>query len=671
MLQLLSCILSTLLIPSSGLLSFAPGLRLTHTQALPLTSSPPNLSPLKLSLPSIPPPSNYPSNLTTWPPPPVRYLVKDKCIIDITAFSIPSPQASPLDVLYSIISIREEIDNIGDPHTSFLPIEVFDHGPIRIEFITPLPKQMPCSVASSILDTVRELFYLWGIAELKTVQVSTFEGVSFSEFSLKIRTDSVSPRGLSPSKYTSQPSPSRQSNLTVWPPIPFVHDISPSTTMQIYGLSFPAGMPSARAMFIALNRMIDHLDGSFSSPYALLPPNFISEVAVSVTTGISVIFSSSQGNWYTWSLAKSVLLAVAAMERAYGSMQLDDVIVSVAGEGERSLKLEKFDRHPNAGNIILPRTLPPSSIPSLSLSTNRTLTSASLQEWPATPIHVVIVQGVILTITNLTPVQDYPTVKTDIEAMHDELEAQGQPQDALPRHVGLRKGRVTVLFYATNLQRSIALQILYNVGVLEGLDGAAEFQGAGLVIDGKQGFFSLEISRIEAGGLNEDAEPTISRRSLPSKNKESIIFSPLSLSQNLTVHDLPVNLTAWPPLPMFFQIDNDVFINITAISPTVPPYSTILNSMVDIIAALVDASEPAEKPLPLNSTILDFRRVQVNFTSVAPYRLTYGIALAILDTVLELMDHYGVKQINHMDIFARGELYGRFSLLIADRSLPS
>ena len=585
---------------------------------------------------------------------------------------MPSPQASPLDVLYSLIIIREGIDNMGDPHKTFLPIEVFDHGPVRIEFITPQPNQMLCGVASRILDAVRELFFWWGIVALKTVQVSTLWGIRFSEFSVEIRTDSISPRHLSPSINTSQPLPLQQSNLTVWPPLPFIVYIFPTTTLRVNALSIAAGMPSSGAMVNALSRIDTYLDSLFESPHALLPSNFVSEMAVSATTGISVMFSSGHGIRYSWLLARSVLTVVAAMEQEFGSVQLDEVVVSVLGEDDKTFRLEKFDRYPNAGNIILPRTLLPTSIPSLSLSANRIITSASLQAWPATPINVEIVQDrVTLKIFELTPVQDYPTIKADIEAMYDDLQAAGQPQDALRPFVVLRKGRIKVFFYSTKLYRSIALEVLRNVGILEGFYGAAELRRAGLVIDGKQGSFTLGISSVGAGGLNEDAEPTISRRSLPSNKKEDVVFSPPSPSQNLTVHDLPAKLTAWPPLPMFLRINHNFFINITAISATNPPYGAIINSIIDIIAALMDSSEPAEAPLPSDLTVLDIGRVQASWTSVPPYRVKYGIALAIMDFVLELEEIYGVRQLNHVDILMGRQLCGRFSLVISDRLLPS
>ena len=673
MLRLLIPIFSTLLIPSRGLLSFASGLRNTDTQALAPISSLPNLSTLNLSVPSIPPPSDNPSNLKTWPPPPIIYYVIDTCILNITAISMPSPQASSLDVLYSTLSIKKEIDDMGDPYKSFLPIEVFDHGPIKIEFITPLPNHILRSVASSILNSVSELFYFWGIVELKTVQVSTLEGILFSGLSLEIRTDSISPRDLSPSTNTSQPSPNQQSNLTVWPPLPFVRSVLPSTTIKINALSIPAGMPSAELMLETLHRMKDYLDRSFSTPHALLPPNFVSEVAVSVRTGLSVSFFSEQGNWYTWSLARSVLLAVAGMEYIYGAVQLDEVIVSVEGEeGGRTFRLEKFDRHPTAGNIILPRTLLPSSIPSLSLSANRTITSASLQEWPPTPIEVALVPGrFIMTIVKLTPVQDYPTVKADIEEIYKFFEAEYAPGDKVPTSFTVSYGRVEVSFHSTTLVAVLVLQVLHEVGILEGLHGAAVINRAALVIEGHEGEFTLSISRVGAGGLNEDAETTVSRRSLPSNKKESVIFNTLSPSQNITVHDLPANVTAWPPLPMYRRIDRNLFINITAISPTAPPYGDILSSIIDIMQALVAFGKPPETPLPLISTIMDLGRVQASWTSVAPYCINYGIAVAIMDAVLELEQDYGVKQLNHVDIFYGGEVCGRFSLVISDPRSPS
>ena len=319
------------------------------------------------------------------------------------------------------------------------------------------------------------------------------------------------------------PTSNHSSNLTVWPPLPIFLYLPPSTFMRINSLSIPTDMPRAGAMLNALTRMIRYLDGYFSSPHDLLPPNFVSEEPLSMTAGIASIFSSGQGNRYTWALARSVLTEVAVMEYIYGSVQLDEVIVIILGEqNERTFRLEKFDIHPDAGNIILPRTLPlPSnSRPSLSLLPNRTLTYADPRGWPATPFTVEIVPGSItLTIIMLTPVQDYLTIKADIEALYDELGATGHLQDLLPSYVSLQKGRVTVRFYSTNLERSVALQVLLDVGVLEAFHGAAEIGWAALEIDGKQGSFSLRISRAGVRGLDEDAEPTISRRSLSSNNK--------------------------------------------------------------------------------------------------------------------------------------------------------
>ena len=555
---------------------------------------------------------------------------------------------------------------MGDPHDAFSPIEVFERGPISIVFVTFLPNHMLYGIASNILDAVWELLYYWGIVELKTVLVSTFGGIGFSVLSLEIRTDSISPRDLSPSTNTSQPSLSK-SNLTLWPRVPIIHVVPPSTTIRINALSVAADMPSDGAMFEALNRMKDYLDNLFPSPRALLPPNFVSEEAASVTTGISVTFSSGQGNWYTWPLARSVLVAVTALEQLYGSVQLDEVIVSVEGEeGDRKFRLEKFDRRPNVGNIILPRTLLPSSKSTLSLSTNGTLSSAGRQEWPTLPINLEIVpERVNLIITKLIPVQGYPTIKADTEAMYDELKAGGQPEDRLPSYVALRKGRLIVLFYSRPLTRNIAFQTLFNVAILEAVYGAAEIERAFLVIDGNQGGFSLGIGG-EASDVDEDAEPTISRRSLPSNDKESIIFSPLSPSQNLTIHDPPANLTTWPTLPLYLQIDSNLYINITAISSAPPPHNPIIDTIVDIIQALVNSGAPAEAPLPLTTKVLHFGRVRATFTSVAPYRLTYKNALAIMDTVLELEQDYGVVQLDRMDIMAGRHFCGRFSLMISD-----
>ena len=157
--QSLTSILSTLIILSSGLPSFVSALRFTHTQALVPTSSPPNPSPLDIPVPPIPLTSNYSSNLSTWPAPPIRYYVTDTCFLDITAFSIPSSPVPIQDVFYSIVSIRREIDELCDSHKPFLPITVLDRGPITIEFPTPISERIFCRVASRILGTLGELFH--------------------------------------------------------------------------------------------------------------------------------------------------------------------------------------------------------------------------------------------------------------------------------------------------------------------------------------------------------------------------------------------------------------------------------------------------------------------------------------------------------------------------------
>ncbi len=335
------------------------------------------------------------------------------------------------------------------------------------------------------------------------------------------------------------------------------------------------------------------------------------------------------------------------MELNYGSVQLDEVIVSVLGEqGDRTFRLEKFDKHP--GNIILPRTLPSSSRRSLSLPPNRTLISADHPEWSATPFTVAVVQGSItLTILELTPVQDYPTIKEDLETLYDELGATGHPQDLLPSNVSLQKGRVTVRFYSTILERSDALQILFNVGVMEAFHGAAEFQRAALVIDGKQGRFSLRISRGGVGGLSGDAEPTISRRSLPSNNKEE-------------GNGVVKSYTVWPTLPIFRTIWPNLSITVTVISPATPPYNTIIPSIIRLRNRIYTYPEDIE---PFQ-TYLSAGRVDVYFTEVVLYSLTAQIAVAVLDAVVAMEVQYGPRQLDAVQIWVNRQYQAELSLYV-------
>ena len=659
-------ILSTLIILSSGLLSFVSALRLTHTQALAPISPPPNPSPLDIPVLPVRPTSNYASNLSTWPAPPIRYYVRNTCFLDITAFSIPSSPVPIQDVFYGIVSIRKEIDELGHSHM-FLPIKVFDHGPITIEFTTPISDQMLCSVASRILDTLGELFHHWGIVELKTVQLLSLQGINFGSFSVEIRTDGISRRDLLTTTHKSPPTLSQQSNLTAWPPSPIISPISPSTTIQINDISIPAGMPPASAMFDALNGFKNNLDRHFLSPQTILPPLYFAVVTVSATTDILVVFAAGQGSCYTWGLARSVLAAVAAMEHEYGSAQLGEVVVHESGEGDRIFRLEKYERQSNAGNIILPRTLPSSSRPSLSLSPSRALPSADLRQWPDTPITIDVVPGrLTLTILKLTPIQGYPTIEADIKAMFEYIAAGGQPPNPYPQTVSLRQGRLAINFFATNLRREVVLLVLRTVGIWEAFHGAAELQRAALMIDGFDGGFTLRID--DADGLDEETQSTnTSRRSLPSSNKESVISSLDSLSQNLTVDEPSANLTAWPPLPIILRIDPiHLFINITAISPAQPPYVPILASIQGIILELVSADEPPSALLPDVVLTQYFGRVAVTWTSLPPRRITYGMALRVMETVLELELGHGIQQLINADIKVRWQIWGHFSLVISD-----
>ena len=662
-------ILSTLIILSSGLPSFVSALRFTHTQALAPTSPPPNPSPLDIPVPPIPPTSNYASNLSTWPAPPIRYYVRDTCFLDITAFSIPSSPVPILDVFSSIVSIRNEINELCDSHKAFLPI--FDHGPVTIDFTTPISTQMFCSVAISILDTLGELFHHWGIVELKTVQLSTLQGINFGSFSVEIRTDGISRRDVSTTTHKSPPTLSQQSNLTAWPPSPIISPISPSTTIQINDISIPAGMPPAGAMFTALNGFKTNLDRYFRSPQTILPPVYFSVVTVSAWTEILVVFAAGEGSCYTWGLARSVLAAVAAMEHEYGSAQLGEVVVHESGEGDRIFRLEKYDRGSNAGKIILPRTLPSNSGPSLSLSPSRAIPSADLREWPDPPIVIDLMPGhVTLTILRLTPIQGYPTMGADIGAMIDVILYGGTPLDPFPRSVSLRQGRLTTRFFVMNLTRGIIVAVLLQVRLYESIHGAAELQRAALVINGFDGGFTLRVD--DADGLDEETQSTnTSRRSLPSSNKEFVISSLDSLSQNLTVDKPSANLTAWPTPPIFLRIDPiHLFMNITAISPAEPPYVPILASIQGIILELESAEEPPSALLPYIVLTQYFGRVAVTWTSLPPRIITYGMALQVMETVLELELGHGIQQVMNADIKVQWQIWGHFSLVISDHDHP-
>ena len=380
-----------------------------------------------------------------------------------------------------------------------------------------------------------------------------------------------------------------------------------------------------------------------------------------------MVFAAGEGSCYTWGLARSVLAAVAAMEHEYGSAQLGEVVVHETGEGDRIFRLEKYDRESNAGNIILPRTLPSSSGPSLSLSPSRTLPSADLREWPETPIIINMMQGhVTLTILRLTPIQGYPTMDADIRVMTEVILYGGMPLDPFPRSVSLRQGRLAVRFFVMHLTRGIIVMILQQVRLWEMIRGAAELQRAALVIDGFDGGFTLRVD--DADGLDEETQSTnTSRRSLPSSNKESVISSLDSLSQNLTVDEPSANLTAWPPTPIFLRIDPiHLFINITAISPAQPPYVPILASIQGITLELELADEPPSALLPDVILTQYFGRVSVTWTSHPPRRITYGMALRVLETVLELELGHGIQQLLNADIKVRWQIWGHFSLVISD-----
>ena len=384
-----------------------------------------------------------------------------------------------------------------------------------------------------------------------------------------------------------------------------------------------------------------------------------------------VVFAAGEGSCYTWGLARSVLVAVAAMEHEYGSAQLGEVVVHETGEGDRIFRLERYDRESNAGNIILPRTLPSNSGPSLSLSPSRALPSADLREWPNTPIIIDVMPAhITLTILRLTPIQGYPTMDADIKTIIDANLAGGMPLDPLPQNVSLRLGRLTIRISVRNLNRGIVTMVLLRVRLCELFYGAAELQRAALVIDGSDGGFTLRID--DADGLNEETQSTnTSRRSLPSTNKESVISSLDSPSQNLTVEEASANLTAWPPPPIFLRIDPiHLFINITAISPAQPPYVPILASIQGIILELESADEPPSALLPDVVLTQYFLRVAVTWTSLPPRRITYGMALRVMETVLELELGHGIQQLINADIKVRWQTWGHFSLVISDHDHP-
>ena len=384
-----------------------------------------------------------------------------------------------------------------------------------------------------------------------------------------------------------------------------------------------------------------------------------------------MVFTAGQGSCYTWGLARSVLAAVAAMEHEYGSAQLGEVVVHESGDGDRIFRLEKYDRQSNAENIILPRTLPSSSGPSFSLSPKRVLPSADLQQWPDTPIIIDVLPGrLTLTILKLTPIQGYPTIEADIKAMFEYVAGGGQPPNPYPQSVSLRQGRLAINFFATNLRREVVLHVLQAVGIWEAIYGAAELQRAALMIDGFDGGFTLRID--DADGLDEETQTTnTSRRSLPSSKKEPVIFNLDSPSQNLTVDAFSANLTAWPPTPIFLRIDPiHLFINITAISPAQPPYVPVLASIQGITLELESADEPPSALLPDVVVTQYFGRVSVTWTSHPPRRITYGMALRVMETVLELELGHGIQQLLNAYIKVRWQIWGHFSLVISDHDQP-
>ena len=294
--------------------------------------------------------------------------------------------------------------------------------------------------------------------------------------------------------------------------------------------------------------------------------------------------------------------------------------------------------------------------------------ASNLTAWPATPFDIDIVPGrATLTILKLTPIEDYHTIEVDIKGAYDTIAAEGPPEAQIPPILRVSEGRLTVSFFSTNLERRIALQVLRTVTALEVLDGIVELQRAALVIDGKQGGFTLRIARAAAAGLDEGTQPTTSRRSLASTNKDSVIFSLDSLSRNLTIDEPSANLTAWPSPPIFLRIDSiHLFMNITAISPAQPPYVPILASIQGIMLELESTDEPPSAQLPEVILTQYFGRVSVCWYSAIPRRITYGMALRVMETVLELELGHGIQQLLNADIKVRWQIWGHFSLVISD-----
>ena len=312
--------------------------------------------------------------------------------------------------------------------------------------------------------------------------------------------------------------------------------------------------------------------------------------------------------------------------------------------------------NPSALDITLPPFPPASNY------------ASNLTAWPTTPFDIDIVPGrATLTILKLTPIEDYHTIEADIKGAYDTIAAEGPPEAHIPPILRVSEGRLTVSFFSTNLERRIALQVLRTVAALEVLDGIVELQRAALVIDGKQGGFTLRIARAAAAGLDEGTQPTTSRRSLSSTNKDSVIFSLDSLSQNLTIDEPSANLTAWPSPPIFLRIDSiHLFMNITAISPAHPPYVPILASIQGIMLELESTDEPPSAQLPEVILTQYFGRVSVCWYSVIPRRITYGMALRVMETVLELELGHGIQQLLNADIKVRWQIWGHFSLVISD-----
>lgn len=312
--------------------------------------------------------------------------------------------------------------------------------------------------------------------------------------------------------------------------------------------------------------------------------------------------------------------------------------------------------NPSALDITLPPSPPTSNY------------ASNLTAWPALPIDIDIVPGrATLTILNLTPIQDYHTIEANVKGAYDTIAAGGPPEDHLPPNLRVWEGRLTAYFFSTNLERGIVLQVLRTVGTWEALHGAAELQRAALVIDGKQGGFTLRTARVAAAGLDEGTKFTTSRRSLPSTNKHSVIFSLDSLPQNLTIDEPSANLTAWPSPPIFLRIDSiHLFLNITAIAPAQPPYVPVLASIQGIMLELESTEEPPSAQLPEVILTQYFGRVSVCWYSAIPRMITYGMALRVMETVLELELGHGIQQLLNADIKVRWQIWGHFSLVISD-----